>query len=192
MPIIKLHDLPNTIKREKLDVAVVSFGGSGSNTLVEFLQAKGLNTRARCWQKLVCHCPEPIDTDIPMIYMYNKDARDAFCSQRRRMSVCWKDNQKKLSNGNCSSFSDENLLRLMIKQFKAWTQPPRKENLLFLTFQEFFTDAGRDKINKFLNKNYTGWPNWGDREKHVYDFDKDKELFDTFKDDLEYIKHFEP
>ena len=40
MPIYKLDDLPNVAKREKLDVAVVSCGGSGSNTLVEYLQKK--------------------------------------------------------------------------------------------------------------------------------------------------------
>jgi hypothetical protein len=159
---------------------------------VEFLQAKGLNTRARCWQKLICHCPEPIDLDIPIIYMYNQDARDAFCSQRRRMSVCWKDNQRKLSNGNVPRFSDENLISLMMQQFKKWTTVAHKKNVMFLTFQEFFTDAGRDKINKFLKKDYTGYPNWGDREKHVYNFDDDKVLFDKFKDDFELVKNFDP
>jgi|TARA_Y200000002_G_scaffold372329_1_gene369997 hypothetical protein len=191
MPIYKLEDLPNVAKREKLEVAVVSFGGSGSNTLVEFLQKKGLKTRPRCWQKLLCHCPEPVDLDIPIIYMYNKDARDAFCSQRRRRTVCWKDNQIKLSNGNPGKLSDENLLSLMIKQFKSWTAVAKKDNVMFLTFQEFFTDSGRAKINKFLNKDYTDYPKWGDREKHVYNFDDDKELFDKFTDDLEFIKNFD-
>ena len=79
----------------------------------------------------------------------------------------------------------------MIKQFKSWTKVAKKDNVMFLTFQEFFTDAGRDKINKFLNKEYTGYPKWGDREKHVYDFDKDKELFSKFQDDLDYIKNFD-
>ena len=190
MPIYNLRDIPAIAKKEKLDVAVVSCGGSGSNTLVEYLQKKGLTTRPRCWQKLICHCPEPVDLDIPIIYMYNTDFRDAFCSQRRRRSVCWKDNQIKLSNGNPGNLSDENLLKLMLKQFNSWTKVANKENVLFLTFQEFFTDVGRDKINKFLKKDYNDYPRWGDREKHMYDFDEDKELFNKFKEELEFVKNF--
>ena len=79
----------------------------------------------------------------------------------------------------------------MIKQFKNWTTVAKKENVMFLTFQEFFTDAGRAKINKFLNKDYTDYPKWGDREKHVYNFDDDKELFDKFTNDLEFIRNFD-
>ena len=40
MPIYNLRDIPAIAKKEKLDVAVVSCGGSGSNTLVEYLQKK--------------------------------------------------------------------------------------------------------------------------------------------------------
>lgn len=202
MPIYKLDDLEKAVKRENLQVAIVSFGGSGSNGLAEFYQSKGINTRARCWQNLLCHCPEPIKMDIPVIYVYNEDARDAFCSQRRRRrnlagpgskenwKGIWKDNQKKLSNGSVSNFSDETLLSLMIQQFKNWAKVADQENVLFITFQELFTDAGKDKLNSHIKRDFKDYPKWGDREKHVYKFDDDKELFGKFKDDLEFIKNF--
>ena len=93
-----IQDL-NNINIGDLNLCVVSFGGSASNTLVNALRENGFNTKNHIWEKILCHCPKYVNLGIPIIYLYT-DPRAAFMSMKRRGSGIWDVNQKKLSNNN--------------------------------------------------------------------------------------------
>lgn len=162
--IIDLKDIPNRIKNENLEVGIVSYGGSASNTLSHFLEKNFIRTRTHIWHEILCHCPEPLplilNADIPFIYIY-RDIEDAFQSQKKRGKGFWDTNQYKLSNNIDVKCSDQNLKYLMLKQYTKWVnaslQYPNK--ILLLEFNEFFTEKGHEKIKSFLhNKNLKHFP----------------------------------
>ncbi len=148
--------LPKIIKNQKMDIAIISYGGSGSNKLTDILQLNKYKVRCRIWKDVICHCPEVIKITIPIIYIY-RDPIKAFFSMKRRNRV-YIINQKKLSNNNNIKITDENLLRLMIKQFKMWTNS-KLNNLLIVKYDELFKDPIANKIKKFLkNEKLKGFP----------------------------------
>lgn len=64
------NEINNIIKSEGLEICVVSYGGCGCNELVDILEKNGYKCRTLIWDNLLCHCPEPINIDIPIIYIY--------------------------------------------------------------------------------------------------------------------------
>lgn len=58
-------------------------------------------------------------------------------SVKRRGKEYWDVNQKKLSDKPNTKLSDENLLKLMIKQFFKWTNKKYK-NVLVIKSEELF------------------------------------------------------
>ena len=140
------------VKQEKLDICVISYGGSCSNQLEQQLTANGYTVKTPIWAEILCHCPVRIDLPIPIIYIYDNPVK-AFLSMKRRGWSIWGVNQAKLSNSSSYAIqtSDENLLRLMINHFKLWTSP-RSPNVLILKSSELFEGHIETKLHTFLQR----------------------------------------
>lgn len=190
MAYINLNYIKNQVKKENLQVCVVSYGGSGTNTLMSMLEQNGYVTNTKIWRKILCHCPHYVDMGIPIIYVYN-DPTKSFQSMKRRGKI-WIKNQRKLSNNKFIEFSNEMLLKLMIKQFKSWTQIKRKDVLVVKT-SELFEDGINKKLQNFLNKTeLEGFPIPYVEPKTKYNEipEQFSNLFDKYKKDIEYINKF--
>jgi hypothetical protein len=185
-----ISKLPQIIKNQKMDIAVVSYGGSGSNKLTDVLELNKYKIRCQIWNDVVCHCPEVIKIDIPIIYIY-RNPIDAFFSMKRRGDLFYGVNQKKLSNNDNIKITDENLLLLMIKQFKNWTSS-NLDNLLIVKYDEIFENPFLEKIKKFLkNENIRGFPVKFNRPSKKNNYNKSlTKLFEKYKSDIEYINKY--
>ena len=170
----------------KLDIMVVSYGGSGSNTMTNYLCSLNFKCKSPTWHRIFCHFPEPLDCfKIKCVYIYD-DPRISFMSMKRRNCGCWDVNQQKLSNNKEIELSDENLLKLMIKQFMAWTKNPRK-NIFIISKNDFFSEKINDLFN-FLNISPEVYPLW--KKPHEYDFNKYKNLFKKYEKEINYINNY--
>jgi len=69
--ICELNNINDIIKREGLNVLVISYGGCCSNTLVNCLEKNNFKCNTQIWAKILCHCPQYIECDIPIIYIYD-------------------------------------------------------------------------------------------------------------------------
>ena len=189
------HRIENNIKlrimKEGLEVLVVSYGGSCCNLLVSLLQKNNIKSTCPIWHQIACHCPEYVNVNIPTIYVYDNPVR-SFLSMKRRGTGIWDVNQQKLSNNNHISLSDEQLLSLMIKQFKSWSAHSHKNNLLFLKSEELFQSHVTSKINLLLKKKCMGFPAQYIPPKtdvnHVTE--SQQLLFQKYAKDIDYINNF--
>jgi len=186
-----LDYLKNTIKEEKLDICVVSYGGSCSNTLVDTLIKNGYTPITNIWQNILCHCPRYVDIDIPIIYIY-KNPINSFLSMKNRGRYFCDVNQIKLSNNWNTELSDENLLKLMIKQFNNWKNIKR-DNVLIIKSSELFEENIIQKLETFLNKKINYFPIQYIEPTTKVDNITDIsliELFKKYKDEIEKINNF--
>ena len=94
-----LENVSEIILKEGLQILVISYGGSGTNTLVNTLQKSNYKCISDIWSKLLCHCPKYIDCDVPIIYIYDNPIK-SFLSMKRRGTGIYDVNQRKLSNNN--------------------------------------------------------------------------------------------
>jgi hypothetical protein len=192
--ILNLSKINETILEEKLDIAVISFGGCSSNTLCDILEKNGYKVRSKIYDKILCHCPSPIKLNIPIIYVY-RDPREALLSMKRRGKGYWDVNQRKLSNSTNINYSDGNLLRLMIQQFNKWTK--FKDNrMIILKYEELFNESISDKLKLFLdNDKLTNFPITY-KKPHINSSVVDtidngfKNLFEKYKKEINYINNF--
>ena len=156
VPICNLKLVNDIIKEENLDLCVISHGGCCSNQLVDVLTDNGYNVKTPIWKKILCHCPDYIDIDIPIIYMYG-NPMTSFLSVKNRGNGHWNINQQKLSNNENTKLSDENLLILMLKQINTWINI-NKPNVLILKSSEIFEESILDKLQTFLKKELYSFP----------------------------------
>ena len=126
--ICNLDNVNNIIHNEGLNLLVVSYGGSCSNTLVNVLEKNNYICNTPIWREILCHCPEYVEINIPIIYIYDNFIK-SFLSMKKRDIGFWDINQKKMSNDINIVLSDENLIKLMINQFNNWTNIKR-DNIL--------------------------------------------------------------
>ena len=148
--------IQHIITKEKLELLVISYGGSASNLLTKYLEKNNYRCRTPVWHQLLCHCPIYIDVDIPIIYIYD-DPIKSFVSMKKRGAGIWDVNQKKLSNNLNTKLSDENLLKLMINQFNVWTSVKRN-NVLTIKTNELFKQDIVNKLENFLKKKIFHFP----------------------------------
>ena len=151
-----LDNINDTIKKERLNLLVVSYGGSASNTLVKMMEKNNYRCNTNIWDKILCHCPHYVNIDIPIIYIYDNPIK-SFLSMKRRGKGFWDLNQQKLSNNKEIELSDENLIKLMINQFNSWAKV-RRDNVLVIKTSEIFENKIVDKLEKFLKKNIKYFP----------------------------------
>ena len=144
--ICDLQNINEIVKKEKLDVCVISYGGSCSNQLVDVLTNNNYTCRTPTWRSLLCHCPHFIDIDIPIIYIYDNPVKSFLSMKRRKYDII---NQKKLNNNSKIKITDENLLTSMIRQFNSFTC---NKNILLLKTHEIFEDTIVEKLQIFLKK----------------------------------------
>ncbi len=190
-------DLENTkeiqdiIKKEGLDLMVVSYGGSCTNQLVDLLENNSYKCRTNTWDIIFCHAPKYIECDIPIIYIYDNPIK-SFLSMKNRRYGMWDVNQRKMSNNNEIELSDENLLKCMINQFNNWTNV-KKDNLLIIKTSELFDENIVDKLNKFLKKNINHFPVKYVKPKTDINNILDEDLinlFNKYQDDINKINNF--
>ena len=190
--ICNFKNIKSIVNAEKMEVCVISYGGSCSNLLVNTLEKNNIICQTPIWHKILCHSPDFLDIDIPMIYIYDNPIK-SFFSMKNRGEGWWDVNQRKLSNDNNIELSDENLLRLMIKQFNTWTAC-KKDNLLLLKSEELFESKIVDKLELFLNKKLSGFPIEFKKPKTDLEkitFNKDEEtLFEKYKKEINFINNF--
>ncbi len=151
-----LTDINQIIKIEKLDICVVSYGGSGSNEMVDNLEKNGYRCRTPTWEKLLCHCSEPLNIDIPIIYIY-RNLIDAFFSMKRRGYDLCKVNYQKLSNNKNVIYSDRKFIESMLNQFLKWKNSNLK-NVLFINYKDCFNNNIKNTLETFLNKKLQHFP----------------------------------
>lgn len=194
----KDENVSKIIKNEAMDICVICYGGCSSNTLTHTLEKNNYKCKTPIWYKIVCHCPEIINIDIPIIYLY-RDPILAFMSMKRRGKPIWDSNQKKMNNNEYTPLSDENLLKDMIKQFKTWTDYKlnnKADNLYIIQYDELFKDEIKDKFEKILdNTNLTGFPISYIKPKNetiseINLNNNDKLLFQKYHSEIEYINNF--
>jgi hypothetical protein len=186
-PICDLKLVNDIIKEENLDLCVISHGGCCSNQLADILAENGYNVKTPIWKKILCHCPEYIDIDIPIIYIYGNPLY-SFLSAKNRGEGVWDLNQQKLSNNENIKLSDENLLKLMIKQVNTWINI-KKDNVLILKSSEIFEEHIVDKLQSFLKKDLHSFPITYVKPKTSLDnLDRDELiLFQKYKNDINKI-----
>jgi alcohol dehydrogenase class IV len=98
-------------------------------------------------------------------------------------------NQKKMSNNNNVSFSDENFIKVMINQFNKWTNQKRK-NVLIVKTNELFETSIVNKLESFLKKKIHHFPIKHVQPKtktNIKDVEKYKKLFKKFQAELDFI-----
>jgi len=188
--IANLNDVPKIVNKEGLELLIISYGGSNSNTLVKNLELEGFTCQTNIWHKLLCHSPIYIDCNIPVIYIYD-DPRKSFLSMKNRGHGFYDTNQQKLSNNKNCTISDENLLELMIKQFHDFTDTKR-ENVLIINSQELYKEGIVTKLNTFLNKNVKHFPiKWKKPKTSLHNINiETQKLFQKYKDEINKINNF--
>lgn len=180
------------VKKEKLQLCIVSYGGSCTNTLQQCMAKIGFVTKTSKWGDVFCHLPKYVKMGIPIIYVYDNPIK-SFLSQRRRTGTL-STNQKKLSNDNNVKTDEETFLKLMIEQFRDFTRVKR-DDVLILKSSELFDNNVTKKVSKFLNKDVSRvlplkfvTPKTNIEEEHIDD--KTKQLFNKYKSDIEHINEF--
>ncbi len=185
--------IKKSIKKDKLDVWICSYGGSGTNMLADYLEKQGLKTKNELWHKKLVHNPNPIDIGIPMIYIFDDPKKSLFSMKsRKNIYFC---NILKLSNNYYNvklnkiskrikkvRFNDDFLLKKMIEQFKKWTSSNLNNKILFIPFQKFFTEETKNKLEAFLNKKLTNYPVYRESKKN-YNYLKKAKLFTKYKNE---------
>lgn len=192
MKILDLNNIQNIIKNEKLEVCVISYGGSGSNILVDTLEKNNYICRTESWNNILCHSPTLINIDIPIIYIY-RDPKEAFLSMKKRGIEFWGVNQQKLSNNLDIKLTDENLLVLMIKQFYNFTEE-KKDNILIIKYTDLFQHNILDKLKIFLNnKNLKYFPiEYIKSKNNIKDIEENvKILFQYYQTYIDYINNYD-
>ena len=187
--ICNLNNINDIISCEKLELLVVSYGGSCSNTLVDLLQKNKFICRTKTWGLILCHCPHYIECNIPIIYIYDNPIK-ALISMKNRGLVAI--NQAKMSNDENVTSSDENLLRVMIQQFNSWTSVKRN-NVLIIKSSEIFEDKIVNKLETFLKKKINHFPVKYIPPKTNIDDISDIELtklFEKYKLEIDTINNF--
>ena len=191
--ILDLNNIKDIVTKEGLEVLVVSYGGSASNTLVDQLQKEGYICRTVSWCNLLCHCPKYVDIDIPIIYIYDNIIK-SFLSMKNRGIGFWDVNQKKLCNNLNEVLSDENLIKLMIGQFKSWTTI-KKDNVLVIKTCELFENNIVKKIENLLKRKVNHFPilykspNTHNENMNKY-VDDNIELLNKYKLEIDMINNF--
>jgi hypothetical protein len=189
--IFDFENVNENIKEEELDLCVVSYGGSCSNTLVYFLEKNNYKCRTETWEKILCHCPQYIDIDIPIIYIYDNPIK-SFISMKNRGEGIYAVNQKKMSNYINVDISDKNLLELMINQFKSWTNIKR-DNVLVIKSCEIFENNIVNKLENFLKKKIYHFPilyvNPRTNIENIENIEN-TELFEEYKLEIDEINNF--
>lgn len=178
---------------QRQELCVISYGGCCSNSLVDALEANGFRIRTDLWRDIICHCPIYFDMNIPVIYIYDNPMK-SFLSMKKRGKGYWDVNQEKLSNNNDVEYSDENLINLMIKQFKMWTKR-KSPNLLVIKSEELFKKDIVKRLSLFLKKhNLINFPLKYKKSNTnlslIKMLDNEKELFLKYKEDIDRINNY--
>lgn len=184
--------IPFLIEEDKLEICIVSYGGTGSNNLVNLLKDNGILCRTKNWEEYICHCPEYFQCNIPVLYIYS-DPRLALMSMYKRGKDIFEVNQLKLSNKKKVNFSEENLLKLMIKQFKNWYNHKNKSNIYFIKSKRIYTEEFYNFIKSLLkiNKNLIGFPlKYKEPSNTLENIPSQyNSLFTKYKEDIEWINN---
>jgi hypothetical protein len=189
--ICNLNNVNDIIKSEGLDVLVISYGGCCSNTLADYLEKNNFKCRTEIYSKILCHCLEYIECDIPIIYLYDNPIK-SFLSMKNRGKGIWDINQQKMSNDTNVVLSDKNLIELMINQFNNWTNIKRY-NVCVIKSCELFENNIVDKLEFFLKKKLYHFPiPYKTPQTNIESIEtiESIELFEKYKLEIDRINNF--
>ena len=189
--ICDLNNINDIIKNENLDVLVISYGGSCSNTLVSYLEKNNFKCYTKIWGKILCHCPHYIECDIPIIYIYDNPIK-SFLSMKNRGNGIWDTNQQKMSNDINVVLSDKNLIECMINQFNNWTNIKRN-NVCVIKSCELFENNIVDKLENFFKKKIYHFPiSYKNPKTNIENIENIEliELFEKYKLEIDRINNF--
>lgn len=171
---------------KELDVIVVSYGGSCSNTLTRMLENNKIRCRSKLWHKILCHSPFIPDVSVPIIYIFDNPVK-AFRSMKTRGIGFWDVNQRKLSNNKYSDLSDLNLMKLMMTQFDRFVENPEKKKILMFPTHLLFKEEGKKKLEEFFGKEMNNFPAIFVPPKTS---SSDVDFFLNFSDQIKKIKSY--
>ena len=187
-----INNINNIIKSEKLDILVISYGGCCTNILVNYLEKNNFKCNTKIWLTILCHCPQYIECDIPIIYIYDNPIK-SFLSMKNRGKGIWDINQEKMSNNKNVVLSDKNLIELMINQFNNWTNIKR-DNVCIIKSYELFENNIVDKLETFLKKKIYHFPiPYKNPKTNIDESMKNDEiikLFENYKLEIDRINNF--
>ena len=189
--ICNLNNVNEIIKNEGLEVLVISYGGSCSNTFVDYLEKNNFKCRTEIWNKILCHSLEYIECDIPIFYIYDNPIK-SFLSMKNRGKGIWDLNQQKMSNNINVVLSDTNLIELMINQFNNFTNI-KKNNICVIKSCELFENNIVDKLEIFLKKKIHHFPIPYKNPKtniQTNESIENIELFEKYKLEIDKINNF--
>lgn len=144
--IVDLRIVPQLMKRQNTNLAIVSYGGSCSNALANALRACRWRVHTKIWDQIVCHCPQYLDFGVPVIYVFEDPVR-AFLSQNRRELLLM--NQHKLTNSTTEDLDPETMFRSMFQQFRDFVRHG-KDKVFFLRSSQLFLPETRPALEAFL------------------------------------------
>ena len=146
------YDLENIkfrVKEEELDVCIISYGGSCTNLLFNILRQNGYNKKlTNIWTEILCHYPDYIELDIPIIYIYDI-LKKGYLSMKNRFLNCRNYNVLTKYEYDNSQYSDEKLIKQMIFQYHNWTKK-KYDNVLIIKSKELFEPDIKLKLQNFL------------------------------------------
>ena len=185
------------LNEQKLEVLVISYGGSCSEALQRALTNSNINSIIPLhaeghveWEHAV-HLPFYYKMNIPIIYVYD-DIRKAFLSQKNRGKGWYDINQQKLANSKHQVSDDSTFLKLMNRQFNSFTNKYRPD-VLILKSSDLFLHSVQMKISRFLGKKITTLPmKWIPPKTKNDDFEKpeNKVLFSKHQEIIDNINNF--
>ena len=181
-------NIKDIIHNEGLNLMVVSYGGSCTNTFTKKLIDNGYKCNTKIWADILCHCPHYIEIDIPIIYVYDNPIK-SFLSMKNRGKGFWGTNQKKMSNDTNVVLSDNKLIELMINQFNNWTNIKRS-NVCVIKSCELFENNIVDKLEFFLKKKLYHFPIPYKNPKTNIESIKSIKLFEKYKLEIDRINNF--
>jgi hypothetical protein len=189
--ICDLNNVKNIVQTEGLTLLVVSYGGCCSNTLTRALIKNGYKCMSPTYRKILCHCPNYVEIDIPIIYIYDNPIK-SFLSMKNRGKGYFDLNQQKMSNNKKVVLSDENLITLMINHFNSWTTIKRK-NVLVIKSCELFEGSIVTKLETFLKTKLYHFPiTFVSPKTDIINITDEKllELFEKYKLEIDTINNY--
>lgn len=160
----------------KLDVWLVSPGGSGSTTFNTWLTKNGYNIINHTWRKIGCHHGIPLNLKIPIIYLF-ADLSKAYMSVSRRKSrrdSPYFTNQRKLTNNYHCQISETNLWKSMKNQIENWVFLEDfvfTSDILIIKQNDLYTEKGKILVEKLLGRSFMDFPIEQERKSQINNFD---------------------
>lgn len=166
------QSLKKALMEQGTQVWICSFGGCGTNMMLDHLETYGFKVRSDIYNERACHFSHPISIPTAKaIYMYS-DPVSAIVSQHFRnvlsLNLQKASNYKLVLPKYSNTFSNLNV-GPFFSQFKSWTSSTKigEMSILHLRYERIWDNW--DKVQLFLNSDF---PPPLKKSRNVYTLDK--------------------